>query len=210
MKPTDTLPKAYDTRLGEVLDLSWRAFKNRFVDGRHTVLKEAPFQHYFAQLIATVGEVYCSRRDDIFLVDLETKMGGVKGKTKFIDIACGFEGRDATCAIELKFKTSRQGAQDHGRIDVFVDIEALEVAVRRGFSFGRFYMITDSPPYVNESVRGVGTHFTTHDGAITKEHSTFHCPESKGRENVQVTLQNSYGFQWEKIGPWYFLSLHVQ
>ena|GEM_PF-1484199 len=47
-------------------------------------------------------------------------------------------------AIELKFKTEQQGAQDHGRIDAYVDIEAVELVTKSQFTFVRFYMITDS------------------------------------------------------------------
>ena len=209
MKPPDILHKSYVDRLEEILDISWRLFKTRFSDERHKVLTEAPFQHHFAHIVSTVGELFCSRRNDIFLVDLETKLEKVKGKTKYIDITGEFEGRKASCAIELKFKTDKQGAQDHGRIDVFVDIEALEIAVQKGYSFGRFYMITDSTAYVNQSKKGVGTVFTTNDGAVTQAGATFHCPTSKGRENVRVKLRSSYQFQWEKIGRWYFLQLDV-
>jgi len=210
MKTEDLLPTSYSQRIDEILNASWRVLKTRFIEGRHEFLKEAPFQHYFAHIISTIGETYCTQRDDIFLVDLETKVSQIKGKTKYIDITCLFPKREVSCAIELKFKTAKQGAQDHGRIDAFVDIEALEIACQRNFDSGRFYMITDSTPYINQSKRGVGTVFTTYDGAITPAQHTFHCPQSKGRENVKVKLNDSYEFQWEKIDGWYFLELNIK
>lgn len=210
MKQNNTLPSSYTDRLREILDISWRVLKTRFVEGRHNVTKEAPFQHYFAHIISNIGDAYCTKRDDIFLVDLETKCGNVKGKTKYFDITCNFPVQRRSCAIELKFKTARQGAQDHGRIDSFADIEALEIACRKTYDFGRFYMITDSTPYVNQSRKGVGTVFTTHDGAITKPNQKFHCPNSKGRENIVVNLSNPYHFEWEKIKKWYFLEIKVE
>lgn len=177
------------------------------MDGRHIISKEAPFQHYFAHIISTIGESYCSKRNDIFLVDLETKCDGIKGKSKYVDITCGFPNQNVNCAIELKFKTSRQGAQDHGRIDAFIDIEALELVCKQSYNIGRFYMITDSTPYINQSTRGVGTVFTTHDGAILNP-GVYQYP-SKGRENVIVTLSNQYELEWEKIDDWYFLQINV-
>ncbi len=125
MKQTDTLPTPYTARLAEVLGISWRIFKTRFLEGRHKIGTEAPFQHHFAYVISSIGQAPCSTRDDLFFVDLETRIDKLKGKTKFLDITCGYANRNARCAIELKFKTARQGAQDYGRIDAFVDIQAL-------------------------------------------------------------------------------------
>lgn len=207
MKQEDTLTENYIHRIGDILDISWRILKSRFIDGRHLITKEAPFQHYFAHIISTIGESYCSKREDIFLVDLETRCDDIKGKSKYIDITCGFTNQNKSCAIELKFKTSRQGAQDHGRIDALIDIEALELVCEQSFSIGRFYMITDSTPYINQSKKGVGTVFTTHDGALLKP-GTYQYP-SKGREDVIVTLNNQYELEWEKIGDWYFLQINI-
>lgn len=170
---------------------------------------EAPFQHYFAHILSAYGELCCTERDDLFLVDLEYKMTGVAGGREYRDIGCSFPNHHANCAIELKFKTAKQGAQDHGRIDAYKDIEALERSCRGGFSFGRFYMITDSSVYVNPSRRGVGTVFPMHDGHQTVAGSTFHYPQCVGRQNIKLTLKNSYTFQWEKIEGWYFLELHI-
>ncbi|MBC8488843.1 MAG: hypothetical protein H8D45_22705 [Bacteroidetes bacterium] len=209
MKEPNRLPIAYSERISEILDISWCILKSRFIEGRHIISKEAPFQHYFAHIISTIGEIYCTKRSDIFMVDLETKLDDVKGKSKYIDITCSFPNEKVSCAIELKFKTAKQGAQDHGRIDAFVDIEALEIACRQGYSFGKFYMITNSTPYVNKSKIGVGTAFTTHDGAVTPQQHEFHCPNSKGREHIIVNLSGSYSFQWENIGDWYFLELNI-
>lgn len=141
-------------------------------------------------------------------MDLECKLLSAASGREYIDIGCSFPKHKASCAIELKFKTAKQGAQDHGRIDAYQDIEALERALGV-FSFGRFYMITDSSVYVNESRRGVGKVFATHDENQTNAGATFNCPNSVGRQDVKLTLKNSYTFQWEQIDKWYFLELHI-
>ena len=82
MKSIDLIPHNHAERLGLVVDLSWRIFQSHFIHKRHPILKEAPFQHHFANVLST---------------------------------------------IESKFKTEQQGAQDHGRIDVYSDIEAVEL-----------------------------------------------------------------------------------
>ena len=145
----------------------------------------------------------------MFLVDLESKYPGATNGREYLDIGCSFAGQAASCAIELKFKTEKQSAQNHGRVDVYQDLEALERACQGGYSFGRFFMITDSSVYVHQSGRGLGTVFATHDGHQTVAGSAFHYPKCAGRPNIRPTLKNSYAFQWENIGPWYFLELNV-
>lgn len=207
MKQTEIIKFEYPKRLNEVLDQSWKIFKSQFIHGRHEINKEAPFQHHFAQIIRNVGNLYSIAEKDLFKVDLETKCDNVKGKSKYIDISCGFVDQ-IKCAIELKFKTAKKGAQDHGRIDTYVDIEALEIVTRGQFDLGKFYMITDSTPYINPSTRGVGTVFSTHNGFISKKGKEFWF-DSKGREDIRVNLLDSYKFEWEKINDWYFLDLTV-
>jgi hypothetical protein len=204
----DLISLDHKTRLRSILDASWRIFKSKFIYQRHPVLKEAPFQHHFANIISTVGGLYCIERADSFFVDLETKCENIKNKSKYLDITCSFNKSDVSCAIELKFKTDQQGAQDHGRIDAYVDIEALELACKADYSFGKFYMITDSTPYVNKARRGVGTVFATHHGYESPIGRKL-CYPSKGREDVEVCLDHPYRFEWEKIDKWYFLDLTV-
>lgn len=209
MKPVELLPAGHQERLNLAVDHAWRIFKSRFIHKRHSILKEAPFQHHFAQILSEVGSLYCLDRSDVFFVDLEAKCEGVKGRSKFIDVTCSFANAAVSCAIELKFKTERQGAQDWGRIDAYCDIEAVETVCQTRFSFGRFFMITDSSVYVNESKRGVGTVFRTHDGHRHEPSGALSCPNSKGRENVVVTLAAPYDFSWEQGDGWYFLEVKV-
>ncbi len=207
MKEIDIVEFEYTKRLNEVLNQSWKIFKSQFIHGRHQINKEAPFQHHFAQIIKSVGDLYSIAEKDLFKVDLENKCNNVKGKSKYIDISCEFVGQ-IKCAIELKFKTAKQQAYDHGRIDAYIDIEALEIVTKGQFDLGKFYMITDSTPYINQSIRGVGTVFATHNGFVTEKGKEFWF-NSKGREDARVSLRNSYQFDWEKINDWYFLDLTI-
>ncbi|MBI1286142.1 MAG: hypothetical protein GC178_01045 [Flavobacteriales bacterium] len=208
MKDADIIEFDYQERLNAVLDQSWKIFKSQFIHGRHEINKEAPFQHHFAQIIRSVGNLYSLGEKDLFKVDLEAKCSDVKGKSKYLDITCEFVDH-ISCAIELKFKTAKQGAQDYGRIDAYVDIEALELVTASQYDSGKFYMITDSRAYVNASEKGVGTEFAMHSGNKTEAGTYFNYPKCKGREDVRVFLNKSYLFEWEKIGNWYFLELTV-
>jgi hypothetical protein len=209
MKPAPLIPIDHKHRLQEIVDQSWRIFQSQFIGNRHPISKEAPFQHHFANILSNVGQLYCTSRDDVFLVDLETKVEGVRGRNKYLDITCSFPNSNISCAIELKFKTARQGAQDHGRIDAYSDIEALEIVTETEFSFGMFYMITDSPTYLHKSKRGVGTIFCMHDGFLAPSGKPLSGSNSKGREDVEVTFRNEHILKWENAGEWYFLAIPV-
>jgi hypothetical protein len=209
VKPPQIIPYNYHQRIAAILDASWTIFKSQFINGRYQINKEAPFQHHFANIISTVGHLYCLSRNENFYVDLETKCSSIKGRDKYLDITCSFNQPNTGCAIELKFKTEQQGAQDHGRIDAYIDIEALELACKTSYQMGRFYMITNSASYINPSRRGVGTVFCLHDKYTTTPSHPLACPTSKGRDNIVVTLQGSYTFNWEQIETWYFLEVTI-
>lgn len=204
------IPTDYKSRMNEIMSVSWRIFISQFINNRHLINKEAPFQHHFAQIIRTVGELYSINESDLFKVDLETKLENIKGKSKYVDLTCQFD-KIIKCGIELKFKLKRQGAQDWGRIDAYVDIESLEIAVleQKEFDLGKFYLITDDTAYINKSKRGSGTIYCLHYGYETKPNHELNTPNNKGRHEVFVTLKNKYLINWEKVNNWYFLELTI-
>ncbi len=203
------VPADYNHRLRQVVDLSWMIFQSRFIGGRHPAHKETPFQHHFATILSTVGSLYSTSREDVFLVDLEIRIENIKGKNKYIDITCSLANANASYPIELKFKTEQQGAQDHGRIDAYLDIEAVELVTQSQFTFGRFYLITNSKTYPHTSTRGVGSVFCMHDGFQVTTNTPISYSQSKGREDVVVSLRKPYTFIWEQSHDWYFLALDV-
>jgi hypothetical protein len=202
--------KEYLARIDKIIDLSWQIFKEQFINGRITITKEAPFQHHFANIIKTVGDLFCIKRNELFFTDLETKCPNIKNKNKYFDITCGFiiNQKEIKASLELKFKTKLQGAQDFGRIDSYVDIEALEQSLERGYITGRFFMITDSTAYINKSKKGVGTIFAMHKEHMSKP-GIFQSKVCKGRENVMIELKDTYKFDWEYLRNFYFLELKI-
>jgi hypothetical protein len=70
-------------------------------------------------------------------------------------------------------------------------------------------MITNSSIYTKQSSRGVGTVFCMHDGFEAEAGTTFHCPQSKGREDVIVTLKKPHSFGWRHHDGWYFLEVKI-
>ena len=210
MKTWQFIPLDYRERMEQVLSLSWKIFISHFINQKYKINSEAPFQFHFAQIIKSVGDLYCISENDLFKLDLETKVVGIKGKTKYFDITCEFYNK-IKCAAELKFKLKRQGAQDWGRIDAYRDIENLEIAVldKGIFDMGKFYMITDYSAYIKKSTHGSGTIFSLHDGHIIKANNLYHTKRIKGREDVFVKLKKSYEIKWFNLKNWYFLELTV-
>lgn len=94
MKNPDIIPTDDNKRIEEILKLSWRILKTRFIEKRYEISSEAPFQHYFAHIISTIGDTYCITRTEKFMVDLEVKLEGKNNndevKKSYIDITCGF------------------------------------------------------------------------------------------------------------------------
>ena len=196
------ISKDYNERIKEIVRLAWNIFISQYTFGRLDINKEAPFQHHLATILKEVGGLYTLNKTEIFFVDLETKCENIKGKNKYIDITFGFRG-DIKCSMELKFKTKRQGAQTYGRIDAYLDLEALELSQQCGYDLGFFFMITDDPSYIDHSKSGIGALFPLHDGAriVPKEYL------SKGKRVVDITLKNEYLVNWEKHEDLYFLRL---
>ena len=181
------VPDCHAQRLGQLVDLSWGIFRSRFLAGRHPILKEAPFQHHFANVISSVGSLFCISRDDSFLVDLETRIENVRGKSKYIDITCSFPNANVSCAIELKFKTAQQGAQDYGRVDAYTDIEALELVCPKHFTFGRFFMITDSKTFAINPRGALARYFAC--TMVTARQSKRHSPALTARGAKMLSLR---------------------
>ena len=190
----------------EIVNISWRIFISQYIGGRMEINKEAPFQHHLASIIKEVGQLYTITKNEFFFVDLETKCENIKGKNKYLDITCGFRDK-ISCAIEMKFKTKKQGAQDHGRIDVYQDIEAIELSLENGFDLGFFFMITDSTAYIKPSKKGVGVSFPIHQNKMINPGKYHH--DSKGREHVHVNIKGEYLVNWYQLNKKYFLMLGV-
>ena len=226
MKDVHLIATDYPSRMKEILDEAWKILKAQFVYKRNDIDKESPFQLQFASIIKNVGELYSIKPGEQFFVGMETKCEDIKedGKPKYVDITCGFRSGNEpefSCAIELKFKTRQQSAQDIGRINVYQDLEALEQVCRKGgYDIGKFYMITDSRVYTVMGKGEVADQFMIYDGYLT-DGNTIHIhdePEWKNNKYCKVELKNQYKFEWEhseryegdnNVSNWYFLEIDI-
>lgn len=207
------IPSKPDEKLTLLIQEAWKLFKYQFCEGRFEITKEAPFQHYFANVIKNLSDLYCFSRSERFVVDLETKESLLASKHKYIDITCSFyEGTKLVtrAAIELKFKKRTQGADDFARIDSYVDIEALEKCLDHGYDVAFFCMISDYDIYSRASREGTtGDIFSMRQGYTPPTNSPIHNPRCKGRSDVSVTLNRTHTFVWENTNNHIFLCMPI-
>lgn len=145
-----------------------------------------PFNTTWLIPLDSLGELYCFSRTESFLVDLETRIDDVFGKTKFVDITFSYyDGGKITAkgAMELKFKKKSQGADDFVRINSYINIQSLEECLNRGYDVAYFCMVTDNSIYTCESVKGTtGDIFSMRNGYTSKVNLQISNPNCKGRK----------------------------
>lgn len=208
MKELDPIEK-----LNTLIQEAWEIFMAQFIGGRIHVTTEAPFQHYLANVIKSLGDLYCFSRTETFLVDLETKEENIRGRKKYIDITFGFyDGAKvlARGAMELKFKRKDQGADDFARIDSYQDIECLEVCLERDYDVAYFGMISDNKIYANPSRQGTtGQIFSMRSGYQIPVNTLITNPNCKGRQDIGVFIKKEHTFKWEDHGKYISLCMPV-
>ena len=231
MEEVKLIANDYLSRINEILDEAWKIFQSQFLNHKIDIRSEAPFQLHFANIIKSIGELYTIKPEEQFYVNREVRFdkGKKDDRPKIVDITMGFKVfeecpestnlykvNEYNCAIELKFKTKEQGAQNIGRINVYQDLEALEQVCKSDrYSFGKFYMITNDIIYTKEPKQNsrikdynISDGHKTTPGIIAKyegkvgEKSDYH----------DIVLEESYEFKWEycqdyKKDTWYFLEM---
>lgn len=200
-------------KLDKLVNEAWKIFVSQYLNGRFVISKEAPFQHYFANVIKNLGDLYCFSRSEIFLVDLETKEKNIRGKNKYIDITFGFydgSGTLARGAMELKFKKRSQGADDFARIDSYEDIESLEHCLDREYDIAYFCMIADYDIYSRGSRSGTtGDIFSMRNGYKAPVDIPIKNPKCKGRQDVVVNFRKEHIFEWEQTGEIIYMCMPI-
>ena len=123
------------------------------------------------------------------------------------------EYASARLAVEIKFKTRRDGAVPDNRIEAFYDLWKCEAYVDSGeYDAALFIMLTDEPSYMREA-RGESREFSLHEGRIYQKNTPLHA--SRSRRGISLpnplTLKRDYSFRWVSIvSAWHTLSFRVQ
>jgi hypothetical protein len=116
----ERIPENHAERLHQSVKNAWQIFLSQFLGEKYQIVKEAPFQHHFANIISAIGNLYCLSRDDRFFVDLEKKCENIRNKTKythgydiFILLLSWFRFKNP----EIKIKTEHYTKIDHWHND---------------------------------------------------------------------------------------------
>ena len=209
MEKIKTIATDIPTRLEEILETSWFIFTNQYINEKYAINLEAPFQLHFATILKLIGNAFCLKNREIFNVNLETNM--FIEKNNYVDIAISlFEqnsGREYCVPIELKYKTSKQGAEDISSMEIYKDLKSLENLCynykKDNFEipFAHLFFITDSQRYVKKAKTGLRTLFRTDDGyKIEKGFEYKYLKTKTGRDFFDkygaFVFNGSYKFNW--------------
>lgn len=126
------IPTNMKERLDVMINQAWNLFCNQFINKKYDIFLEAPFQLHFASILKQLGELYCLRRHEYFIENLEVNLGVTK--KNMVDITLSFFDRDQRqeimVPIELKFKTVHQSAEDIGVMEIYKDVYTLEQVLK--------------------------------------------------------------------------------
>lgn len=210
MKNIKQIPLNIQERIEEMIKLSWDIFINHYINSKYEINLEAPFQLHFASVLKHLGEMFCLRKHELFLINLEVDFG--LDKKNYVDITVSFYDRDmrneVIVPIELKFRTDRQSAEDIGVLEIYKDIYRLEKILHNSnrpdqtVPFCYFFCITDNQRYVKKPGSGLKTVFTTYEGSIIKKDFEYKYLNTKtGREFYEkhgsLVFNKEHQFEWQ-------------
>lgn len=198
----------YRDRLIEIVEFSYARLREKINGGRICVKNEASLQLQLSSLLKSVGELYESKKNEVFSIELEKPVllsSGVFGKSSTgkakIDIYISIEDIKTkerhSCAIELKFFKHINHREPNNRYDVFSDIKNLE-AYGDFSDFGFLIIATDHDHYVNQDSYSQETaDFDFRHGSHYKcgRVLTYKTAKPYGEP---IMLGNSYSFAWDE------------
>ena len=206
------------SRLSEIVNISWNIFLNHYINKKYTILLESPFQLHFSEILSRIGNLYCLKREEHFFVDLEVKNTEINNGRYYIDIVCGIirGEKEYKIALELKFKTLQQSAEDLGVMEFYKDIYSLEKIISKGdYLFGVFLAMTNNNRYVKKPSRGLKMVFNTHNKSFIVPKKEYKYFETKTGEKFyndygSFKFKQKHQFNWKKHKDNYFLKMFIR
>lgn len=185
--------------LSSVVDLAWSKIKTKTIEGLR-LRREGNFQLHLG---ITLHDVANQTGITEFNIEAEHLLDPNAARN-YIDLVCSYG--DARTALELKFCTSDQGADNLRRVDFWKDLGTLEAAQALGFTDARFLLITDDYRYLQRKTTSDYALYSMHEGRVI-EPGTYTCTKWAGRRGQTVTLQRRYPINWATVKGLHFLQL---
>lgn len=208
LRNTSGFANIYIERLQEIIDIGYEILSRQIAGGKISVQNEASLQLHFAYILKTIGELYQFSSDDLFTIELESRLlfsnQLIKSKSKSarIDIVLtlGDYMNFATAAIELKFFKQKNHREPNNRYDVFKDLHNLENYKKENiFDIAMFILATDHKHYVEkEDYSSFTSHFDFRNGSNYVA-GTILSYDTEKPYGEPIILENNYSFLWNTI-----------
>jgi hypothetical protein len=200
----------FDTRLRKAISAAWSVFARKVGSGLIPVNKEASMQLQYAYVLKQILPLTLHHKGESADLELETGVKTPSGTNNIDILLRGYSGeKEERIAIEMKCYKTRaasggtRGAHDIFMKDVYEDLQILEEYVNCGLaSRGVALVLNDMERFVNPKVKiGKCWAYDISQGNIFRG-GTISTPI--GGKSVNITLQKTYTFKWERYGTFWF------
>ncbi len=196
----------YQTRLKDIVRLSFKSLYEKINGGLITVENEASLQLQLSSIIKSIGDLFIYQRDEIFSIELEkpvnlTNRNFKKSKSSKakIDLFISIENLSSkerhSCAIELKFFKKANHREPNNRYDVFKDISNLE-NYGEFTDYGVLLVATDHEHYISQKVYSEDTADFDFRNDSRYESGTELSYRTAKPYGDPIALKGSYEFKW--------------
>jgi hypothetical protein len=201
----------------EIIETAYRLLTHKLAFGGLVARNESAFQMEFGHILKTLGQLYEFKLEDKFHLEFETSISLNQTSSKSnstrarIDLLIKYqdEKNTTTAAIELKFFKKENHREPNNRYDVFKDLANLELYKKHNIDTCYFILATDHAHYYNQENYSPDTaDFDFRNGKSYKAGTVLNYKTDKPY-GPDISLNQDYAFEWDKIGDLYFLKLRV-
>jgi hypothetical protein len=201
----------------EIIETAYKLLTHKLAYGGLIARNESAFQLEFGHILKILGQLYEFRLTDKFHLEFETyiSLSGTSIKIKSdrarVDLLLKYEDNESLtkAAIELKFFKKENHREPNNRYDVFKDISNLEIYKSHDVDLCYFILATDHAHYCHQYAYSQDTaDFDFRQGEKYKAGSILQY-KTVTPYGDDISLNQDYNFNWDKINDLYFLMLKV-
>jgi len=201
----------------EIIETAYKLLIRKLAFGGITAKNEAAFQLELGHILKTIGQLYEFRLADKFHLEFETYISlntqSIKSKTDRarVDILIKYQDDHSTtkAAIELKYFKRANHREPNNRYDVFKDISNLEMYRHHDIDICYFILATDHAHYVEQEIYSADTADFDFRHEKRYKSGTILKYKTASPYGADLSLQNDYDFNWDRVNDLYFLKLKV-
>ena len=204
-----------EQKIGQLIDISWKSFKNRVASGLFNPENEKMMQLQLAQTFLTLSSIFEYRQNESIKILLEVPVTIERQPSRrIIDIVIQHTENGVINNFPIELKCFRQqvrgggrprGAQNLGMYDYWADIENIEqYSLLDNYSHGTHLTLTDDIYYVTGAHQGQQT--AVYSTRNTRENVSGQLQTQIANRQGNIQLVGRYSMtSWEQIGNFYFI-----